>query len=467
MIKRILSAVVWALLISAGSAGISAEKAPPNVVLIVLDDQNAFAGRTDLAPEPVSPNLNRLAARGVTFANAHCAAPVCNPSRTALLSGLRPSTTGIYDNDQDATPADHILTRTKALPAYFHDQGYVVAGGGKVFGSSFGSLLKDRVWDESPDRKKRGEFKHDPRPENIHVNGFGKHVFGSSPVDREQLEDWQLAGWAAEFLAQPRSKPFFLAVGIVKPHTPWYVPKEYFDLFHQARINIPDLAADEYTGIPQSVREKIPKREVESVARRKEFVAAYLAASRYADDCLGRVLNGLDKSPHRENTIVVVCGDNGYEFGEKHNWSKGSLREGSTRVPLVIAAPGFAKGMVSNRAVSLLDLYPTLLELAGLPAKADNEGTSVVPLLKDHKAAWDHAAVTTKGFKNHAVRTERWRFIRYADGAEELYDHDRDPLERTNLASKPEFSAVKEKLQKWLPKHDEPRNPNANGKGDD
>jgi arylsulfatase A-like enzyme len=215
------------------------------------------------------------------------------------------------------------------------------------------------------------------------------------------------------------------------------------------------------------VRDKIPKGEAQSVARRKEMVAAYLAASRYADDCLGRVLEGLDKGPHRDNTVVVVCGDNGYEFGDKHHWSKGSLREGSAHVPLVIAAPGFARGRTSTRAASLLDLYPTLLELAGLPAKADNEGASLVPLLKDPAAAWDHAAVTTKGFKNHAVRTERWRYIRYADGAEELYDHDRDPLERANLAPKPEFAAVKEELRKWLPRRDEPRNPNTNGKGDD
>ena len=356
--------------------------------------------------------------------------PVCNPSRTAFLSGLRPSTTGIYDNAQDSTPAGHILTRTKALPTYFHDHGYIAAGGGKVFGSSFGSVLKGRTWDESPDRKKRGEYKHDPRPANVPVNGFGKHDWAPSPVGRDQLEDWRLAGWAAEFLAKPQPKPFFLAVGIVKPHTPWYVPKEYFDLFPHATITIPDLAADEYAGVPVSQRDKIPKITAQLAARRKELVAAYLAASRYADDCLGRVLEGLDKGPHRDNTVVVVCGDNGYEFGEKYHWSKGSLREGSAHVPLVIAAPGFAKGQTSTRPVSLLDLYPTLLELAGLPAKPDNEGVSLVPLLKDPAAAWDHAALTTKGFKNHAVRTERWRYIRYADGAEELYDHDRDPLER-------------------------------------
>jgi arylsulfatase A-like enzyme len=212
---RILAAALTALLVAPDAPAVAAAKTPPNVLLIVLDDQNAFAGRTDLAPAPVSPNLNRLAARGVTFANAQCAAPVCNPSRTAFLSGLRPSTTGIYDNSQDSTPAGHILTRTKALPTYFHDHGYLAAGGGKIFGSSFGSVVKGRVWDESPERKKRGAYKHDPRPKNAPVQGLGKHDWAPSPVPRDQLEDWRLAGWAAEFLAKPRSKPFFLAVGIV------------------------------------------------------------------------------------------------------------------------------------------------------------------------------------------------------------------------------------------------------------
>ena len=259
MTRSTFAAALLALLVAVGSSAIAAEKPPPNVLLIVLDDQNTFAGRTDLAPEPVSPNLNRLADRSVTFANAQCVAPVCNPSRTAFLSGLRPSTTGIYDNAQDSTPTGHILTRTKALPTYFHDHGYIAAGGGKIFGSSFGSVLKGRTWDESPDRKARGEYKHDPRPANVPVNGFGKHDWAPSPVGRDQLEDWRLAGWAAEFLAKPQPKPFFLAVGIVKPHTPWYVPKEYFELFPHATVTIPDLAADEYAGVPVSQRDKIPK----------------------------------------------------------------------------------------------------------------------------------------------------------------------------------------------------------------
>jgi arylsulfatase A-like enzyme len=282
------------------------------------------------------------------------------------------------------------------------------------------------------------------------------------------MEDWQLAGWAAEFLTKPHGGPFFLACGIVKPHTPWYVPKEYFDLFPADKITIPDLAADESAGLPKSVEAKLNKTEAQLVVRRKELVAAYLAASRYADDCLGRILDGLDKGPNRGNTIVVVCGDNGYQFGEKNGWSKGGLWEGSANVPLVMAGPGIVTGQKSSRPVSLLDLYPTLVELAALPANSKLEGQSIVPLLKNPAATWERPALTTKGFKNHALRSERWRYIRYEDGSEELYDHVADPLEHVNLAAKAEFTEVKESLKKWLPKTDEPRTkPLTEGKGDD
>ncbi len=454
-----LSLILFMLLAPLGVSQ-AATVTKPNVLLIILDDQNAFAGRTDLAPAAVTPNLDRFARSGVIFSNAHCAAPVCNPSRTAFLSGLRPATSGIYDNSQDSLPPDHLLRQATALPVYFREHGYRLAGAGKVFSSSIAAAVGKRIWDETveSDRKAR---KHDPvPPKDAPLNAIGKHAWGAFPESREEMEDWKLAGWAAEFLTKPQ-QPFFLACGIVKPHTPWYVPKEYFDLFPPERVTIADLAKDESAGLPESVREKPHKTEALLIPRRKELIAAYLASSRYADDCVGRILQGLEKGPHRDNTIVVICGDNGYEFGEKNNWSKGSLREGSTHIPFIVAGPGVAKQQTSTRPVSLLDLYPTLVELAGLPAKSGLDGVSLVPLLKNPSAAWERSALTTDGFKNHALRTDRWRYIRYADGAEELYDHDNDPLERSNLATKLEFTKIKEGLQQWLPKHDEPRNPDS------
>jgi arylsulfatase A-like enzyme len=248
--------------------------------------------------------------------------------------------------------------------------------------------------------------------------------------------------WAAKFLAQEQPRPFFLACGIVKPHTPWHVPAAYFELFPPDRITLPALAADETAGVPPAARDKLNANLRELGRRRNEAVAAYLAAMPFADDCVGRILEGLGAGPNRARTIVVVCGDNGYQFGEKNNWSKGGLWEGSANVPLVVAGPGVAAGQTSQRPVSLLDLYPTLVELAGLPAKADLDGTSIAALLKDPQAPWDRPALTTKGFKNHALRSEQWRYIHYADGSAELYDHKADPLERTNLAGKPDSAAV-------------------------
>lgn len=457
-----LHCCLWLLLAATSAAAPS----KPNVLLIVLDDQNGYAGRNDVSPEPVTPNLDRFAKSGMTFANAQCAAPVCNPSRTAFLSGLRPSTTGIYDNSQDDLPKNHLLKSKTSLPTYFRDQGYHLAGAGKVFSSAIAAAAGKRIWAEGIDLGRK-EKKHAPKPEGEGMNAIGKHAWGPLYKRKEEMEDWRLAGWAAEFLTKKHDEPFFLACGIVKPHTPWYVPQEYFDLFPPARITVPDLASDENAGPPDSVREKMHKTEAELIKRRKELISAYLASSRYADDCVGRILKGLADGPNREQTIVVICGDNGYEFGDKHNWSKGSLREGSAHVPLIIAGPGVTPQQVCTHPVSLLDIYPTLVALTGLPAKSDIEGVSLMPLLKNPAAPWERPALTTAGFKNHALRTDRWRYIRYADGAEELYDHDNDPMERRNLAAQPEFAKVKAGLQEWLPKHDEPRNPDSSGGKED
>ena len=447
------------------------QTAPPNVLFIILDDLNAFAGHTDMASEPVTPNIDRFAKRGVTFTNAQCAAPVCNPSRTSFLSGLRPSTSGIYDNDQDVMPKDHILRSITPLPICFREQGYLTAGGGKVFGSALGSLVKHHVWDETMDADRKGR-NEDPKPprDKVPLSGMrGTHDWGAFPDDREQMGDWRMAGRAAEFLSKPHDKPFFLACGIVKPHTPWYVPKRYFDLFPPDQIKIADLAPDENAGLPEVARAKPKqlKQEAAIIARRKEVVAAYLAAARYADDCAGRILDALLSGPAKDNTIVVICGDNGYQFGEKNTWSKGRLWEGSAHIPLIVAGPKVVEGKPCARPVSLLDLYPTLLELAGLNAKSKLDGQSLAPLLKDPTLKWDRPALTTAGFNNHTLRSERWRYIRYADGSEELYDHDHDPLEHQNQAANPEFAPVKADLQKWLPEHNEPRNPNGQGSGKD
>ena len=425
----------------------------PNVLFLVVDDLNAWIGCLDARLGAQTPQIDRLASRGMLFRNAHCAAPLCNPSRTALLTGLRPSTTGIYDNSQAQSPSDHPAKRAVLLPGYFKSKGYVVLGAGKVPGHSTGSY----PWDESFDLPDRAV------PAKLPLNNPGKIDWGAYPATREQMSDWQLAGWVSGELGKRHPTPFFLAAGFVKPHLPWYVPKEYFDRVHTASLTPPPLRPDELEGIPAIARKEEKEKQKQSTAallsKRREVFAAYLAAGAFADDCVGRVIAALEAGPHRDNTIVVLFGDNGIQLGEKNAWGKGKLWEESTHVPLMISGPGIASKQHCDKPVSLLDIYPTLVELCGLPAVKTLEGTSLAPLLKNPGAVWDHVALTTMGYKNHTVRTERWRYIRYADGSEELYDHAADPREWKNLASDLKYETVKADLRRWLPAHDAPRNP--------
>lgn len=417
-----------------------------NVILIIVDDLNGNIGCMNGNIGAQTPNIDRLMGSGTLFTNAHCAAPICNPSRTALLTGLRPSTTGIYDNSQAATPDDHMLKKLVLLPQHFKNNGYSVIGAGKIPGHSTGRI----GWDETFDR-----------PSDKSEDNENAHSWGTATETMEEMSDWKLAGWAANQLEKNHSKPFFLAVGFVKPHLPWKVPKEYFDRFAPGSVKPEPLKEDDDQDLPSVARKKKSRAINELISKRTEAVTAYFAAMAFADDCLGRVIAALEKGPNRDNTIVVVCGDNGFQFGEKDAFGKGTLWEESTHVPLFIAAPGMPKSQRCAKPVCLTDLYPTLSEICGLTSVVGLEGTSLVPLLKDPKSAWEHAAVSTMGSGNHAVRTERWRYIRYENGSEELYDHEKDPQEWTNLASDQKFSQVIVELRRWLPSKDAPRNPDT------
>jgi len=432
----------------------SAESQRLNVVFIIVDDLNGWLGCLNPNLGAQTPQIDRLASRGTLFNNAHCAASLCNPSRTALLTGLRPSTTGIYDNSQAGSPPDHPVMRTMLLPRYFKDHGYKILGAGKVPGHSTGRY----PWDESFDPPERTD---PPKPL---LSNPGKIDWGAWPATREQMSDWQLAGWASAEVSKRHKAPFFLMAGFVKPHLPWYVPMEYFNRVSASAVTPPALRSNELEGIPAVAQRREGRALREMMSKRREAFAAYLAACAFADDCVGRVMAALDASPNRDNTIVVLCGDNGFQLGEKNTWGKGQLWEESTHVPLILTGPNIAAQQLCSKPVSLLDLYPTLVEMCGLPPVKTLEGASLVPLLKNPNATWDHAALTTMGYKNHTVRTERWRYIRYADGSEELYDHATDPQEWKNLAGDTEHETVKATLRRHLPVNDALRNPKGNKK---
>jgi arylsulfatase A-like enzyme len=433
-----------------------AGEARPNVLFIAVDDLNDWTNDLGGYPGVKTPNLDRLAERGVLFTRAYCNAPACNPSRTSLLTGIRPSTSGVYHNNQPWRP---VMPDAVTLPQHFMAHGYHVVGGGKIFHGPYNDLASWHDYFKQP---------NDPMPPNRPLNGIPKTGhFDWGPLDESDnaMGDWKVTDWAIDYLDHQHDRPFFLGVGIFRPHLPWYVPRKYFDRYPLADIVLPEVKDDDLDDVPPIGRKMArPHRDHRRVLESHNWekaVQGYLASITFADTCVGRVLDALDASPYADNTIIVLWSDHGWHLGEKLHWRKFALWEEATRMPIIIATPHMrTAGARCDRTVSLIDLYPTLIELCALPGRAELEGTSLARLLDDPSTPWDRPAVTTYGRQNHAVRSERWRYIRYSDGTEELYDHDCDPMEWTNLADDPRYADVKNDLAAWLPKHDAAAAPN-------
>ncbi len=430
----------------------------PNVLFIAIDDLNHWVGHLGRNPQTRTPNIDRLAASGVTFTRAYCTAPACNPSRASLMSGLRPSTTGCYLNSQNWRPG---ISEDKLMNTQFANAGYRVYGAGKIY---HGSYQPGGEWDDY--FKGGGSQRRHPDAPNDGVGGIKFFPLANSD---EEMADYKVVSYGIERLQETSDEPFFLAIGIVKPHMPFSVPKKWFDMFPLESIELPPHDDSDLNDIPPAgVKMAGPDGDhakmLES-GRWKEAVQAYLATIAFCDSQVGRLLDGLDKSPHKDNTIVVLWSDHGWSLGEKSHWRKFALWEEPTRTVLIFNAPGVTHpGGVCQRTVDFLSIYPTLCELTGVPKPAHLEGTSLVPLLKNPDAPWNLPAITTHGFKNHAVRTEDWRYIRYANGDEELYHDSADPLEYTNLADDPSQAARKQELAGLLPRTDAPELPSGNDK---
>ena len=461
----------------------SAGHAKPNVVFIAVDDLNDWVGANGSwgHPQAATPNLDRLIARGVYFSNAHTAAPVCAASRVATLSGLRPATTGFYSNDSRAKDSPQ-LRKALFLPENFRSSGYETLGGGKIYHLGTDSRLGSREWDEKKTPYAMSEafreMGHDYAQNFFHpfppggspiVRTYGEvdgYSLCGAPLDKKDIPrgimpDAELADWAALKLQEKHEKPFFLAVGFARPHVPYTAPREYFERYDPATIQIPSFPKDEMADVPLIGKAMaygmLPMGDHYTVLDMgpdywRDLVHAYLACVSFVDDQIGRVVRALDESEYAGNTIVVLWSDHGQHLGEKKHWRKMSLWEESTRVPLVFVLPGDRQGgQVCLRPVSLLDIYPTLVELCELGKIPDLEGTSLTPLLKDASAVRDQPAVTTWYYGNHSVRSESWRYIRYRNGAEELYDHRTDPGEHRNLAGDPRYEAVIDRHRQWIP----------------
>ncbi len=442
-----LSVFLLAASLPGPAASAVAEK--PNVLFLAVDDLNDWTGYLGGAYQPVdTPNLDRLADRGVFFTRAYCSAPACNPSRASLLTGVRPSTSGVYVN---ANPWRAQMPDAVTLPQHFMAAGYKVHGAGKIFHGGFRDPQSWQVYFARPGGMV---------PKNRPVNGIPKTAhfdWGPIPGGDQDMGDTHVAQFGIDFLGEKHDAPFFLAVGLYRPHLPWYVPQKYFDQYPLDDIKLPKVKPDDLDDVPPLGRKMArPEGDHTKVLKHDQWdkaVRGYLASITYTDGQIGRVLDALDRSPYAKNTIIVMWADHGWHLGEKLHWRKFTLWEEADRVPMIFVVPGLTRpGTRCERTVSLLDIYPTLADLCGLPVGEQLEGDSLRPLLADPAAAWDRPAVTTYGRNNHAVRSERWRYIRYSDGTEELYDHQQDPMEWTNLADDRARAKVKKELARWLPK---------------
>lgn len=433
-------------------------RARPDVLMIVVDDLNDWNALLD-AESPIElPNLRRLAERGTLFTHAYCASPACNPSRVSALTGLRPSSTGVYGNKTDWRRA---VGDRKTIMQRFMDAGYHVEGAGKIFhhhldGAFHDTASFDAFQPMRPQLYPPEKLNHAPE------YGSKNTDWGVWPPKVEDSIDHQTVSYCVDVLKHPPGdQPLFLACGIYKPHSPFFAPEQYHG--QDADVTMPLLGDDDVSDLPKGAQKLMKSKRwfwqgMSELDHRlpgsyRSFVESYAACARFADDQIGRVLDALDQSLRRDNTVIVLWSDHGFHLGEKEHIEKFALWEKSTHIPFIVVQPGVTRpGSVCATPIDLMCLYPTLLEQCGLPEDEQADGQSISRLLKDpESSAGERVALMTYLPGNHAVRSSRWRYIRYADGTEELYDHHADPHEWNNLAGDPQWQGVMDEHRRWLP----------------
>lgn len=478
MIKslNIILSIVFLLLTIIICSGQNKNLNKPNVLFIAVDDLNDWTGYIGGHPQAKTPNIDRLAKKGVAFTHAYASAPLCNPSRVSLLTSILPSNSGVYGNAEAKFRKK--IPDAVTLMQYFKLYGYKTMGAGKIF-HGFNNPGDDQSWDyyhrinRNPNliQTKNGKIKSKFNGRDIELPHPSLFNWGPIDIEDEEMPDVKVANWAISELNKKHEKPFFLAFGFTKPHLPWYVPRKYFEKFPLDEIILPETIAADIDDLPPfgkklareiyipstgknfNVSGDVEHKQIISANQWKKGVQAYLATINFADVYLGAVLDALADSQYAQNTIVVLWGDHGWHLGEKEHWRKHALWEDTTRTPLVIYYPDVIKNATSiSHPISLLDIYPTLVEMCGLPTKENIDGKSFYELLKHPNQSWDRPVLMTLGKGNHAVRTKRWRYIQYFDGTNELYDHNVDPNEWKNLSGLTKYNDVIETLKKSLPK---------------
>ena len=457
-----------------------------NILLICVDDMADWVGCMDgYNGEVKTPNIDNLAQRGVLFTNAHCASPICGPSRAAILTGLRPEISGIYHNV--GRYSDY--TDAEGFPLYFRQNGYTSLGAGKV-NHGYGREIYENWDDYGPDTRhiggpvneeemniegmdptkyiKRFDVSLPQNPGALIDRPFNKYStwdYCAFDLPDSEMPDGRIALWGVDQLHKKHDKPFLIACGFYRPHQPFYVPKKYFDMYDLNDIEIPETIVGDMLDIPNpgialahGAWSSGKHETCLEYDQWKPLVRGYLAAISFADAQVGKLLDALDKGENGDNTWIVFLSDHGWHLGEKEHWGKHTPWRNSTRVPLIIIPPkgksieDFKPGTTCDAPVNLLDIYPTLIDIADLPEKRELSGKSLLPLIANPDTDWDEATVITIAHGNHAIHTKEWSYIHYYDGSEELYNTMEDPEEWENLANLPEFGSIIKKLKKHIPK---------------
>lgn len=425
----------------------------PSVLFLNIDDWNDWNSVLEGHPQAITPNLERFAERSVTFTRAICSSPVCFPSRTSLFTGLHPSRTGAKSNSNgNGRRWPSYVPGAVTLPRHLSAQGWTTVGIGKNFHNG-----------------DQAEFDHytarrsEPKPiEETFRNLNPSGRWGVASVETEKMPDYLAVSQGIQALKKiPRS--LFLSLGIYRPHVPWVVPQEYFDRHPLESLRMPEHQEDDLDDLPERFRTMAhnPAKfgpgyhdKLQAHGYDREKVQAYLACVSFADEQVGRILDAWYASPHAETGYVVLWSDHGYQLSEKEGWSKMKPWYDSSRVNLMIAGPGVAEGKFCDRAVSLLDLYPTLIDLLGLPQpKQGLDGKSLLPLLKDPNLDWNRPVLMSseaEGIRYDVVLSNDYRMTRFATGETELYQLDTDPHEFTNLAEDPDYRDVIAELSEHL-----------------
>ena len=446
--------VAVGLLVVLGSA-FATEK--PNVLFIAIDDQNDWIGYIGGHPDAKTPHIDALAKRGTAFTNAHCQSPLCNPSRTSLMTSQRPGTTGIYGLAPWIRNVPE-LADLETLPQYLMRHGYTTYTAGKIYHGGNG-----RRWKKS----EKKEWDHigpgasgKPFPPKKLVNTPQPHKlvdWGVFPHKDEDKGDWTVATWTVEQLDQmPKDEPFFLSCGFFLPHVPCYTTQKWYDMHADSRV--PVIQRDDRKDTPRFswyMHWKLPEPRLEFLEDANEWenlTRSYLACTTFVDSQVKRVMDALERNGFWENTVIVLWSDHGWHIGEKAITGKNTLWDDGTRVPLIFAGPGVTPEQKCGKPAELLDIYPTLVDLCGLPKKEGLEGISLMPQLADANAERVQPAITTHNHDNHGIRSENWRYIIYADGTEELYDMRKDPNEWTNLAGDEKYAEIIAEHRKFIPK---------------